>query len=334
MVRTRESLRRGDLVEVRSPRQILATLDETGAVAAMPFMAEMADQCGKRLRVSRRTEKICDTITGNYDSRRLVDFVILEDLRCDGSSHDGCQAGCRIYWHESWLRRVEPNESLRADPHDGRDELLARVGAHTKQIGDDGLTRYRCQITESVVASEQLRFKDPAPYLRELTTRNIPLGHYVRVMSRAVVYEVRHKIGRLPTPVLVGDGPVTPPGDKLDLQPGEWVRVKSPEQIRTLLNDKGKNRGLWFDREMLPFCGNVYRVQARIDRIIDERTRQMAEFSSDCIVLEGGICSGELTTKRWFCPRGIYSFWRECWLERVDGPQSRATPVRVSTRKS
>ena len=33
--------------------------------------------------------------------------VYLEDLRCDGSGHDGCQAGCKIYWKEAWLRRVE-----------------------------------------------------------------------------------------------------------------------------------------------------------------------------------------------------------------------------------
>jgi hypothetical protein len=327
---SRESLRRGDLVEVRSPREIMATLDATGALGAMPFMAEMLEHCGRRYRVLRRTEKICDTITGLYNSRRLPDFVLLDDLRCSGRDHDGCQAMCRLYWHESWLRPVDPTDPPATDGTDGRDELAALLAPHTTTVDDEGTTRYRCQATETVKASEELAFKDPMPYLREATTRNVPLGHFVRVMARATVYEVRRKVGRLPNAVLVGDTRATPPSEILDLQPGEWVRVKSPEQIRARLNDQGRNRGLWFDREMLPFCGNVYQVLQRIDRIIDERTGQMVEFSSDCVVLVDGICSGELATQRWFCPRGIYSYWRECWLERAEAPAGSAAGTAVT----
>jgi hypothetical protein len=32
------------------------------------------------------------------------------------------------------------------------------------------------------------------------------------------------------------------------------------------------------------------------------------------------VCSGEWSTQRWFCPRAIYPYWRECWLERVQPP--------------
>lgn len=35
------ALRRGDLVELRSAGEILATLDGKGTVSAMPFMPEM-----------------------------------------------------------------------------------------------------------------------------------------------------------------------------------------------------------------------------------------------------------------------------------------------------
>ena len=71
---------------------------------------------------------------------------------------------------------------------------------------------------------------------------------------------------------------------------------------------------------MLARCGDVFQVRRRIERLIDERTGAMIELKSDCISLEGGVCSGELSTGRWFCPREIYSYWRECWLERVDPP--------------
>ena len=99
-------LRPGDIVEVKPAADILATLDADGALDAMPFMPEMLQYVGRRFTVSRRVEKICDTIAAT-GSRRVHDAVYLEDLRCDGSGHGGCQAGCRIYWKEAWLRRVD-----------------------------------------------------------------------------------------------------------------------------------------------------------------------------------------------------------------------------------
>jgi hypothetical protein len=38
-----------------------------------------------------------------------------------------------------------------------------------------------------------------------------------------------------------------------------------------------------------------------------------------CVTLEGVVCSGQRSLRRWFCPRQIYSYWRECWLRRVEG---------------
>ena len=45
-------LRAGDLVEVRSLKEILATLDSAGTLEGMPFMQEMVRYCGKRFRVA------------------------------------------------------------------------------------------------------------------------------------------------------------------------------------------------------------------------------------------------------------------------------------------
>jgi hypothetical protein len=81
------------------------------------------------------------------------------------------------------------------------------------------------------------------------------------------------------------------------------VRVKSPDQIRETLNDKGMNRGLWFDSEMLRNCGQTFRVRRRIERLVDEHDGKMIELASDCVTLEGVVCSGEWSTQRWFCPR-------------------------------
>ncbi|HVI24434.1 MAG TPA: hypothetical protein VM691_13170, partial [Myxococcales bacterium] len=96
----------GDLVEVRSAGEILATLDDSGALEALPFMPEMLPYIGRRFVVDKRADKICDTIA-QTGSRRLNDAVLLGDLRCDGRAHAGCQAECRLFWKERWLRPVE-----------------------------------------------------------------------------------------------------------------------------------------------------------------------------------------------------------------------------------
>ena len=78
-----------------------------------------------------------------------------------------------------------------------------------------------------------------------------------------------------------------------------------------------RNRGLYFDREMLPFCDTVQRVRRRVSRLVDERTGKMIELGSDCVTLENVVCSGERSPRRWFCPRSIYPYWREGWLRRA-----------------
>ena len=101
------ALRRGDLVEVRSAGEIVATLDGQGALGAMPFMPEMIQYLGRRFTVWARADKICDTIGSTLQSRQMTNTVLLGDLRCDGSAHGGCQADCRIYWNEAEYRRDE-----------------------------------------------------------------------------------------------------------------------------------------------------------------------------------------------------------------------------------
>jgi hypothetical protein len=324
-----DQLRRGDIVEVRSAAEILATLDEQGALDAMPFMPEMVGLCGSRFSLDRRTEKVCDTIK-DLNSRRVADCVYLEDLRCDGSGHDGCQAECRIYWKEAWLKRVIPSDPGPAAggddaDHEARRALLELVTRCTRAETPEGGVRYRCQATELLAASEPLSLTDPRPYLREYTSGNVSIRTFTRVMSRATVTEVRRKLGRLPALPVHGSSTRSPETPRLDLQPGEWVKVKSRDQIRETLTNKGMNRGLWFDVEMLAFCGQTFRVRQRIERFVHDRDGKMIELPSDCVTLEGAVCSGEWSTQRWFCPRAIYPYWRECWLERVPATNGNGT---------
>src|SRR5262245_32043784 len=98
-------LRVGELVEVRSAGEILATLDENGELDNLPFMPEMLQFCGKQLIVHKVAHKLCDTISAT-GLRWMNDAVHLMGARCDGQAHGGCQTGCSIYWKEAWLRPV------------------------------------------------------------------------------------------------------------------------------------------------------------------------------------------------------------------------------------
>ena len=99
-------VRRGELVEVRSLGEILATLDAEFKFEGVPFMPEMVPHCGRRFRVYRRAEKTCVEGIG---IQRMRNTVFLEGLRCDGSAHDGCQRQCLMFWKEAWLKRLNGN---------------------------------------------------------------------------------------------------------------------------------------------------------------------------------------------------------------------------------
>lgn len=319
------SLRRGDVVEVRPPAEILATLDDQGRLESVPFMPEMLQYVGRRFTVSRRVEKICDTV-GQTGSRRMYNTVYLEDLRCDGSGHGGCQAGCRIYWNEAWLRRVDGEDTAATDADsDAENELvhLAEAGTRTtRESQGEQVEAWCCQATEAFKASEPLKVSDLRQYSREVRSGNVRPLRFLMVVGRAFVMEVASRIGLIGKAPLTGDGQRVDARSQLGLQPGDLVRVRPPEEIARTLDADGLTRGLSFDREMLPHCGRTLRVQDRVQRLIDDRTGRMLEISGDCLILEGVVCTGERSIGRWFCPREIYPYWREAWLERVDEPAS------------
>jgi hypothetical protein len=318
-------LRAGNWVEVRGREEILSTLDERGALDALPFMPEMLQYCGRRFQVFRTAHKTCDTICTSR-SRRMTNTVHLAGLRCDGTAHGGCQAACLLFWKEAWLRRVPgPHASAPAPaapaavPADGRCTLesLTRATRAPGSAEESAEVLYACQATELLRASAPLGSWEPGQFVRDLVSRNVRLGDFVRYMAIAVYNRLASSLGWRPYPHVRGLAAESTPSTQLHLQPGELVAVRPKGEIMRTLNASGRNRGLWFDVEMLPHCGKTYRVQARVERIVDEKTGKMVTFSSDCIILENVVCSGFLSRDRLFCPRSIFPYWREAWLKRA-----------------
>jgi hypothetical protein len=114
------------------------------------------------------------------------------------------------------------------------------------------------------------------------------------------------------------------------LQPGEFVRIKSHEEILRTLDTAGQNRGMSWDAEMVPYCGGTYQVLKRVTKFINEKTGEMQEMKNPGIILNSVICLGKYSYCRMFCPRSIYSWWREIWLERVEV----SDPVMIAGKKS
>ncbi|MGH7470696.1 MAG: hypothetical protein ACRENP_22335 [Longimicrobiales bacterium] len=339
-------LRAGDLVEVRSEEDILATLDAGGTLDGLPFMPEMLAHCGQRYRVDKRADKTCDTI--NYHgSRRMHHTVHLGGLRCNGSAHGGCQALCLFFWKEAWLKRVTGPSDPLVKVSDGKrppamastalrfDRTSLRSATRRRNTAGDDEVLYRCQATDLLLASTPMAWWDVRQYVRDVrsgnvgvwdlvnaaffcTVRSLLLARWFRGYSALLwLYNrVQAWRGGSPYPIHRGNLDRTPT-QTLDLRVGECVRVKSHDEILQTIDTRGRNRGLSFDKEMVPYCGTEHRVVARVERIIDERSGKMVKMSKDCIILEGAVCRSVYSEKRFFCPRSLYPFWREIWLQRV-----------------
>jgi len=260
-------LKPGEWVEVRGLTEILATLDPRGRLSALSFMPEMERYCGRRFRVSRRADKACDRVlkSGN---RRMVNAVHLEDLRCDGADHDGCGAACLIFWKETWLKRVEGPGSVASPAGVERAAVGAKIDAAglrqaTRASEGDGTPEsvvWSCQATTMYEATSAFARWDVSQFVRDVRA-----GH---VKARTVVWwgitKALNRIRLVPkmwrlvettrgpfrVPFIGGTLTKTP-RELLNLLPGEWVEVKSYEEILATLDKKGKNRGMTFDSEMV-----------------------------------------------------------------------------------
>jgi hypothetical protein len=383
MTWTLSRYRTGDLVEVRSKEEILATLDQRGTLDGMPFMPEMLQYCGRRFRVAAVAHKTCDTARQTWKARRLQATVHLTGLRCDGLAHGGCQAECNLFWKDEWLKPATDNEDSSASTAALRHvsargcseaELLANTRLASGEEGEK--PQYSCQATEMYEATQPLAWWDVRQYVFDVVTRNHSAGRVLRVLFLAslrwllsqwdkypdgLVVTGRHSARRVlrvlfvalprwllvhvpygyrffkafhdlmhqwlsgrPSPSLHGqipDGVPTPTG-RLDLKPGEYVRIKTQAEIEQTLDKDGKNRGLWFDpEEMASYCGRVVKVRKSVTKIIDEATGKMLHMKWPCIMLEGVVCKAGYASCRLNCPRAIPSYWRELWLDRVGDDQ-------------
>lgn len=337
----------GDLVEVRSQAEILSTLDKDGRLDGLPFMPEMFEHCGKQFKVYRNAYKTCDTVSGRYIGLRAQDCVHL-DMRCAGGAYEGCQAACLIFWKSAWLKPLSGGSSASVQAEASAAFSRASTNGAGCTEGDvqrattvvrDGKRLYVCQATALLDFTKPLKWWNAKQYVEAYrsgnrsalevlqgltflfyaygTKANSPrfggparwLYNFARPLWGGIAFPRRpdlHKNGR------------SAARQNLDLKPGDLVRIKSHEAILSTLDKKGANLGLMFDAELVPYCGKTYRVKTVVERFVDEATGEMKSLKTPAVMLDGVVCRSRFSGQRMFCPREIFGWWREVWLERVE----------------
>ena len=97
-------LQPGELVEVKSVDEIMATLDTSRRNKGLRWMTGMTKYCGNQYRVLKKVERII--LESNGELRKMKNTVLLDGVMCDGRAFNGCDRSCFHFWREVWLRRT------------------------------------------------------------------------------------------------------------------------------------------------------------------------------------------------------------------------------------
>lgn len=132
---------------------------------------------------------------------------------------------------------------------------------------------------------------------------------------------VERRLGELKNRVAVATGgqprpAVVPPNSEAHLEADDWVRVRSREEIEAMLDHSRKLRGCSFAADMDRFCDTRQQVLTPVRRFVDERDLSIVN-TSGLVLLKDAICAG--TPAYGHCDRSCFFFWREEWLEKVEG---------------
>jgi hypothetical protein len=137
------------------------------------------------------------------------------------------RAGCKIYWREAWLHRVDVHAGVAVRPDDGTAELEQVAQAATRPVRKEGGEEvWRCHATDALKASEPLKTSNLAQYRREFTNGNFGPLRFMWLAARVFVMEVADRVGLLKPPTAEGLRDPATAAEPLIIQPGELEQVK------------------------------------------------------------------------------------------------------------
>lgn len=176
--------------------------------------------------------------------------------------------------------------------------------------------KYACQIPSLQPMSEG-PVAEQGPLLRRirLAIRNF-LGprRVQRIKTKMNLYMDRLS-GK---PKVQQPAAVVPVAQLPQLEAGDWVRVKSREEIDATLNHWKQLRGCAFMEEMAQYCGTTQKVLKPVKRFVDERDLRVLK-STGIVLLADLNCQG--VSGIGACDRNCFYFWRVEWLEKIPQPE-------------
>src|SRR5262249_47813861 len=159
---------------------------------------------------------------------------------------------CLFYWKTAWLKPA--NDAKAASPRaSGAGLSVEDLRRTTSREGEKpGELLYMCQTTEHYRATKPMSYRNPLPYLRDVTSGNYSFGHALgirllaglRITIRRIkgyraqiaLYDfIARRLGKPDYATIVhwrGSIPLdgkTPDGGPNTLRPGDWVRVRPAE---------------------------------------------------------------------------------------------------------
>jgi hypothetical protein len=100
----------------------------------------------------------------------------------------------------------------------------------------------------------------------------------------------------------------------MKLRAGEWVEVRSKEEILATLDKNGRMEGLPFMPQMFEYCGKRFRVYRRAHKTCDfvytVRSRALPNGVHLALRCDGKEYGG--------CQHACLLYWKDAWLKRLD----------------
>src|SRR5262252_11093353 len=95
------------------------------------------------------------------------------------------------------------------------------------------------------------------------------------------------------------------------LRAGDWVEVRSKEEILATLDRNGQLEGMPFMPEMFSACGKRFQVYKRAHKTCDTVHEYKGRKMKDAVHLDGVRCNGEAHGG---CEASCLIFWKTAWL--------------------
>jgi hypothetical protein len=97
----------GDIVRVRSKREIRKMLDDHEKYKGCLFIDEMYEHCDMTYRVLKNVEYFFDE--AKQKMCKANDILLLEGVTCSGRQRlykESCDRNCFFFFHKDWVRKV------------------------------------------------------------------------------------------------------------------------------------------------------------------------------------------------------------------------------------